>query len=204
MFDQYLRALKDRLLTPVARALGPGMHPDAITWLAFAVGIASALAVLAGHMQLALGLWLVNRLLDGLDGTQARVHGRESHFGAYLDIVLDFVVYAAIPAAIVVAARRDDLALAGVLLLASFYVNSASWMYLAAVLEMRREGAAARGETTTITMPPGIVAGTETVVFYSLFFLLPSHQTTLFTVMAALVLANVALRVYWAARHLRA
>jgi hypothetical protein len=75
-------------------------------------------------------------------------------------------------------------------------------MYLAALLEMRREGAATRGETTTITMPPGIIAGAETVVFYTLFFLLPAHQAALFTLMAVLVLANVALRLYWAARHL--
>ena len=203
MFDQYLRALKDRLLSPVAKALGPGLPPDAITWLACGTGIASALAVMGGRLGLALGLWLVNRVLDGLDGTQARVHGRESHFGAYLDIVLDFIVYAAIPAAIVAAGRSYDLALAGVLLLGSFYVNAASWIYLAAVLEMRREGAAARGETTTITMPPGIVAGTETIVFYTLFFLLPSHQAALFTLMAVLVLASVALRLFWAVRHLR-
>ena len=204
MFDQYLRGLKDRLLTPVARVLGPRLQPNTITWLACGAGIASALAVMGGRMGLALSLWLANRVLDGLDGTLARVHGRESHFGAYLDIVLDFVVYAAIPVAIVAAGRSYELALAGVLLLGSFYVNAASWMYLAAVLEMRRQGAAARGEATTITMPPGLVAGTETVVFYTLFFLLPSYQVALFTVMGVLVLANVAQRLFWAARHLLA
>jgi phosphatidylglycerophosphate synthase len=203
MFDQYFRALKDRLLSPVARALGPRLHPNTITWLAFAAGIASAFAVLTDRLLVALGLWVVNRLLDGLDGTQARVHARESHFGAYLDIVLDFVVYAAIPAAIVVAGRTYDLAFAGALLLGSFYVNAASWMYLAAILEKRGEGAEARGERTTITMPPGLVAGTETTLFYALFFLLPSRQPALFTLMAVLVLAGVAARLYWAARHLR-
>jgi phosphatidylglycerophosphate synthase len=202
MFDAYLRALKDRLLTPVARAFGPRQDPDTITWLAFAAGIASALALLAGRPGPALALWLVNRVLDGLDGTQARVHGRDSHFGAYLDIVLDFVVYAAIPTAIVAVGRRYDLAFAGVLLLGSFYVNAASWMYLSALLELRREGAAARRETTAVTMPPGLVAGTETIVFYTLFFLMPSYQTELFLAMAALVFVNVALRLSWARRHL--
>lgn len=204
MFDQYLRVLKDRVLDPIARALGPRVSPAAITWMAFAVGLASALAVTAGDLRLALGLWLLNRVLDGLDGTQARVHGRESDFGAYLDIVLDFIVYAAIPVAIVAAAPGDGLAWAAVLLLASFYVNTASWMYLAALLEKRRQGALSRGEITSITMPPGLVAGTETVVFYALFFLLPSRQVMLFTLMALLVLVNVGQRMYWAARHLRA
>ena len=203
MFDQFFRGLKDRLLEPVARALGPHLPPSAITWVAFAVGLMCAVVVLAGDLRVALGLWLLNRLLDGLDGTHARVHARLSHFGAYLDIVLDFVVYAAIPIAFVVAGRQYELALAGAFLLASFYINAASWMYLSALLEARGQGAAAHGETTSATMPPGIVAGTETVVFYTLFFLMPSRQAMLFTSMALLVLVNVALRLHWANRRLR-
>ncbi|HZM97606.1 MAG TPA: CDP-alcohol phosphatidyltransferase family protein [Vicinamibacterales bacterium] len=203
MFDDFCRSLKDRLLGPVARALGPRLPPDAITWLAFAAGLSCAGAVLNGDLRAALGLWLLNRLLDGLDGTHARVHARVSDFGAYLDIVLDFIVYAAIPIAFVLAARQYELALAGVFLLASFYVNAASWMYLSALLEARREGAASRGETTSATMPPGIIAGTETIVFYVLFFLMPARLATLFTLMAILVLANVAMRLYWANRRLR-
>jgi phosphatidylglycerophosphate synthase len=201
MFDRFFRSLKDRLLGPVARALGPRLPPDAITWLAFAAGLSSAAAALTGHMGIGLGLWLVNRLLDGLDGTHARVHARVSHFGAYLDVVLDFIVYASM--ALVVAARQYEIALAGVFLLAAFYVNAASWMYLSALLEARHEGAAARDETTSATIPAGIIAGTETIVFYALFFLLPAHLATLFTLMAALVMANIAVRMLWASRHLR-
>ena len=203
MFDAYFRSLKDLLLRPVARALGPRLPPEAITGLAFVAGLSCAVAILAGRPRIALGLWLVNRLLDGLDGTHARVHARVTHFGAYLDVVLDFIVYAAIPVAFVVAERQYTLALAGVFLLASFYVNAASWMYLSALLEARHEGASSRGETTSATMPPGIVGGTETVVFYTLFFLMPSQQATLFTLMAVLVLANVAVRLFWANRRLR-
>ena len=58
------------------------------------------------------------------------------------------------------------------LLVASFYVNAASWMYLAALLEQRNDGAAARGETTAVTMPPGLIGGAETVAFYAAFLAL--------------------------------
>ncbi|MGE0590950.1 MAG: CDP-alcohol phosphatidyltransferase family protein [Vicinamibacterales bacterium] len=203
MFDQYLRTLKDRLLAPLARALGPWIAPDAITLLAFVTGLACAGALLVHRDGLGLGLWVANRFLDGLDGTQARVHGRESVFGGYLDIVLDHGVYAAIPIAMVVASGSFDLAVAGLLLLASFYGNAASWMYLAAILEQRREGARARGEDTTVTMPPGLVAGTETVVLYSLFFLLPAFRLGLFRLMALLVLVTAVQRLVWAHHHLR-
>jgi hypothetical protein len=62
---------------------------------------------------------------------------------------------------------------AGLALLGSFFVNAASWMYLSAVLERRGAGAAARGERTTVTMPPGLIAGAETVVLYTLFLVFP-------------------------------
>jgi phosphatidylglycerophosphate synthase len=202
MLDRYLRRMKDRWLTPVARALGPRLSPGAITAGAFAAGLGSAAAVLGGMTRVALALWFVNRFLDGLDGTQARVHGRTSRFGAYLDIVLDFVVYAAIPVAI---AWRDNtvaMAFAALALVATFYVNAASWMYLAALLEQRNDGAAVHGETTAVIMPPGLIGGSETVAFYAAFLLWPEYQRVLFVTMAVLVLVNVAGRLLWARRHL--
>src|SRR5262245_28438980 len=113
MLDRHLRAVKDRSLAPVARWLGSGISPVAITWAAFAAGVGSAVAALTGARIVGLSLWIVNRLLDGLDGTHARVHDRVTHFGAYLDIVLDFVVYAAIPIAITARSDAQAMTFAG-------------------------------------------------------------------------------------------
>ena len=201
MFDVFLRALKDRLLAPVARWLGPGLHPDVVSVLAFLVGVGAAALAWRGALGAALLLWLASRTLDGLDGTLARVHGTGSDLGGYLDILLDFIVYALLPLALVASTPSRPVALAGVFLEGTFFVNAASWMYLSAILERRAEGAAARGERTTVTMPPGLVAGAETVVFYSLFLLFPARLAELFTLMGALVLVNVVQRFAWAARH---
>lgn len=200
MFDEYLRRLKDRLFAPFARMLGANISPNAVTSLAFVFGMAAAYAASQRRFLLATILWLLNRVLDGLDGTQARVHHRQSDFGGYLDIVLDFVVYAAIPVGLVIA--NPELASRGLLLLASFFVNAASWMYLAAILERRQSGAAARAELTTITMPPGVVAGTETVLFYTAMLVWPLANMVLFPVMAVLVMVNVIQRLWWAKSHL--
>ena len=202
MFDHLLRALKDRILSPVARLIGPRVSPDSLSWLALGFGLGSAAAIISGRWWLALALWLFNRAFDGLDGTHARIHGRTSLYGGYLDIVLDFVVYAAIPVAIVAARPTPELAVAGAILLGSFFVNAASWMYLAAILEQRNQGARSRGELTSITMPPGLVAGTETVIFFSLFLLWPAQQVAIFLIMAALVGGNILGRLIWARRHL--
>lgn len=204
MFDQFLRALKDRLFTPLSRAIGPSVSPTTLSVLALAAGLGAAAAALARRDGVALALWVVNRFLDGLDGTHARVHGRSADFGGYLDIVFDFLVYAAVPLAIAVADGTRDLALTCAVLMGAFFVNAASWMYLSAILERRDAGAATRGELTTVTMPPGLVAGAETVVFYALFLVFPGARRGLFLTMAALVSVNVVQRLWWARRALQA
>jgi len=203
VFDLLLRALKDRLLEPIARLLGPRVAPNLVTVLACLVGLGAGMCAWRRAYGAALLLWALNRLLDGLDGTLARVHGRQTDFGGYLDILLDFAVYTAVPTGLALGRPAFPVLAACVALLGSFFVNAASWMYLSAVLERRDAGAKQRGELTTVTMPPGLVAGTETVVLYTLFLLFPGRLTALFGLMAALVYVTVVQRVVWAWRHLR-
>ena len=202
MFDEWLRRLKDRLLEPVSPLIGRWLHPNLISLLGLLVGLAAALLAAQGLSGPALAAWLVNRGLDGLDGSVARASGRQSDFGGYLDTVEDFVVYAAVPLGVVLNNPTEEAWQAGLFLLATFYVNAASWMYLAAILERRNLGAATTGERTTVTMPPAIVAGTETIVFYSAFLLLPGWAPTLFWVMGSLLLLNVPLRLVWAKQRI--
>ena len=166
------------------------------------VACAAALASWQGYYLPGLVLWLLNRALDGLDGTLARITGQQSDFGGYLDILLDTVMYAAIPTALSLSIDRLPAYQALALLLMSFYVNAASWMYVAALLEKRRAGAAASGELTTITMPSGLIEGTETIAFFVLFLLFPHAIVVLFVVMALLTFATIGQRLAWAARAL--
>ncbi|HXG72196.1 MAG TPA: CDP-alcohol phosphatidyltransferase family protein [Gemmatimonadaceae bacterium] len=202
MFDDALRAFKDRLLWPFAVAIGTRISPNAVTLAAFLVGLIAATLAARGDYGAALGAWLLNRILDGVDGTLARATEQQSDFGGYLDIVLDFAVYAAVPIGLVVAVQDRLTALLGAALLGAFFVNGASWMYLAAILERRGEGAAALGERTTIRMPAGLIAGTETVVLYSLFLILPAKLPLLFTLMMAGVVITIVQRLIWARRNL--
>ncbi|MBA3895208.1 MAG: CDP-alcohol phosphatidyltransferase family protein [Gemmatimonadales bacterium] len=198
MFDHWLRMLKDRLFEPIAPAIGRWLHPNLISLLALLAGLAAALLAARGRTGPAFAAWVVNRTLDGLDGSVARAVGSQSDFGGYLDIMGDFVVYAAVPVGVVLGQPSESAWRAGLFLLATFFVNAASWMYLAAILERRSLGVAATGERTTITMPPAIVAGSETVVFYSLFLLLPAWAPPLFWLMGMLVVGNIVLRLAWA------
>lgn len=201
MLDHVLRGYKDRLLSPLAVALGR-VSPNAVTLLALIVGLTAAVMAARQMYAIALALWLVNRILDGLDGVLARTTRQQTDFGGYLDIVADFLVYAALPIGLFLGQATVALGIGLAFLLGSFYVNAASWMYLSAILEKRRAGANARGELTTVTMPAGLVGGTETIFFYAAFLIWPGALPWLFLTMAGLVLLGVIQRLWWARRHL--
>ncbi len=200
MRDVALRAMKDELLTPVAARWFTAVHPNVVSLVALGVGLAAAASVMIGQMWLGLVLWLANRLLDGLDGLVARVHGKQSDLGGYLDLLLDFVVYLAVPLAFVYAAPTTFNLWAGLILVSVYVLNVVSWTVLAAILEKTQ--VRMPGRMTSIEMPAGLIEGAETILFYALFFLLPGAVGWLFLVMAALVLFTVGQRVVWAARYL--
>jgi len=201
MFDHLLRGAKDRLLAPLTVLLRD-VSPNMLSIIALLLGLAAAVAAAGGRWGAGLALWLANRVVDGLDGSVARLAGTESDFGGYFDILLDFVVYAAIPLGFAVHSVDRGVLVLAVLLEGAFFVNACSWMYLSAVLEKRASGAATTGELTTVTMPPALVAGFETIVFFALFYLFPDRLVTLFAMMSALIGVNVAQRLVWARKVL--
>jgi phosphatidylglycerophosphate synthase len=201
VFDPVLRPVKDRAFNPIARMM-PAVDPVVITAAALLVGLGAAGAAWAGAFRLGLVLWLVNRILDALDGAVARLHGKATDLGGYLDLVGDFVIYGAIPASLALRpGAPDSLPGAAIFLLVAFYVNTAAWMVPSAILEKRGRGAGARGEPTSVTIPEALISGGETVVLFSLFFLLPPYQTPLFLVMAGLTGITAVQRVIWGIRE---
>ena len=127
--DHTLRGYKDRLFGPLAAAMGR-VSPNAITLLAMLIGLTAAVLAARQMVALALALWLASRILDGLDGMLARLTQQQTDFGGYLDIVADFVVYAAVPIGLFLGRATTELGVGLALLLGSFYINAASWMYL--------------------------------------------------------------------------
>lgn len=200
MRDMALRDQKDRLLTPLVVRFAASIHPNLVSVVALGVGLASVGAVLAGAPGWGLALWAGNRVLDGLDGLVARVHDKQSDFGGYLDLLLDFVIYLAVPLAFMVATPTRLNLWAGVTLLSSYVLNILSWSVLSAILEKRQQKSV--GRITAVEMPTGLIEGAETILFYSLFFLLPAYVGWLMLLMGILVFFTAGQRVVWAYRTL--
>jgi phosphatidylglycerophosphate synthase len=206
MFDTSLRRAKDRIGEPLAARL-KNLSPNAISFLAFLVGILTAFLAARGLYLWALVFWMLSRVFDGLDGLIARIHCKQSDFGGYFDIILDFVIYAAVPIAIVLGAPSLDRYLALTFMLGAFYVNGASWMYLAAILEKRGSqfvgDPAAPSAMTSIVMPSGLVGATETILAYCAFLLWANQVVILFSIFGAMVVLTSIQRLTWAWRKLR-
>lgn len=127
MFDKMLQARLDPYWQAMAKPLVRcGVKADHVTWVAWGLGMAAALAIAHSAFLLGLVLVLVSRAADALDGAVARC-SESSDRGGFLDIALDFWFYAAIPLAFAWA-QPETNALAAAALLASFMGTATSFL----------------------------------------------------------------------------
>ena len=173
-----------------------GVPALALTGAGFAAGLGACVAVTRHAWTLALVLWLANRLLDGLDGPVARRNG-PSDLGGFLDIVADFTVYAGFVVAVAVAV--PDARVAALALLTAYYVSGTAFLALSSLLERRGlpagESISGATDRRSLRFVGGLAEGTETVIVYVLFCLLPQHARLIAWVFAAAVAVTVVQRV---------
>lgn len=90
MLDAIARRVARVFLEPMARFIGwTGVSPNLITMVGFILMIGVAVVLATGHLFLGGILIMAVALFDALDGTLARLMGRTSRFGAFLDSTLD-------------------------------------------------------------------------------------------------------------------
>lgn len=169
-----------------------GVHADTLTWTAFALGMGACVAVVVGHHLVALALMLAGRVLDGLDGTVARLT-QPTDRGAFLDIVLDFVFYAGVPLAFALGSPANN-ALPAAVLLAAFIGTGVSFMAFAALAASRGQVAAAYPDKGLYFLG-GLTEGTETILCFVAMMLWPEHFAWLAYGFAALCLVTTLTRI---------
>jgi phosphatidylglycerophosphate synthase len=186
--DRFGRALADR-----------GVKADHVTWAGFALGLLAASAIAARLYLLGLALILVSRLFDGLDGAIARASTKTDR-GGFLDIVLDFAFYGAIPLGFALADPARN-AVAAATLLFAFYANGASFLAYAVMAEKRKLSTEARG-AKSLYFTTGLAEATETIAVFVLFCLLPFAFPPIAYVFAAITLVTTGARILLALRTL--
>ena len=199
MLDGMMRRVIDAPLDRAGKRLAArGFTANGVTLAGLVLGLlAAAIMASGGPGWAALIPLLAGRVADGLDGAVARATVK-TDFGGYLDIVADFLFYAAIPLAFVL---RDPGAngVAGAFLLASFYVNGASFLGYAVLAEKRGMQTRARGDKS-LYFTAGLLEGTETIVFFVLICLWPAGFAPMAWVFGGLCFVTAGARVWLAAR----
>lgn len=198
MFDARLRPLIDPPLNWLAAKLAlVGITANMVTLAGLAVGLGAGWALVQGDHLLALALIVANRLLDGIDGAVARVHG-PSDFGGYLDSLCDFGFYVAVPLGFGFA---DPANLpAATLLIASFTLTAVGFLAFAAIAAKRGLETAAQGQKSFF-YAAGLAEGGETIAVFILMCLMPHWFAPIALGFAALCLATVLQRL-WLARRI--
>lgn len=204
MFDAQLRQRLDQPLDSVARTMSDrGIRPNAVTGLGFAVGLAGSVAVVTGHWWIALALWLLNRTLDGLDGSIARRVG-PTQLGGFLDIMADFAIYGSMVVAIGWAV--PDARLAALFVFFSYYVNGAAflaWSSLVAEKIISAAGTDHAEDERSLHFPAGLAEGGETVFAMALILAFRPFATPLMWIWAGVVTISAAQRIYMILTRLR-
>ncbi len=191
MFDARLRPLIDPPLNAMGRALARlGISANAVTIAGLIPALAAAVFIAHHHYLAALGMILLNRLIDGLDGAVARASGL-TDFGGYLDTLADYVFYVTVPVGFGFAAK--DNSIAAMLLIASFTLTGASFLVFAAIAAKRGEETAKHG-AKSIFYSTGLAEGAETIAVFIAMCLWPAQFPAIAIGFAVLCLLTVGQR----------
>jgi len=198
MLDGKAKFYLDPYLARMGRLLaGFGITANHLTIAGFVLGVAAASMIGLGHFIAGLILMLLSRLCDGLDGAVARAL-KPSDFGGFLDIVLDFAFYGAIPFGFVIADPGAN-AVAGSALILAFYINGASFLAYAVMAEKRALRGEDRGKKS-LYFTTGLAEASETLAVFVAMCLFPAWFAILAWVFALICLYTAFSRIMLAAR----
>lgn len=188
MLDSKIRPLIDPPLNAIGKGLArAGVSANQVTLAGAVFGIAAGVAIGYQHYLLGLGLVLVSRILDGLDGAIARA-AKQTDFGGYLDIVCDFAFYVAVPLGFGFAVPAN-LPFA-MILIASFTLTGISFLAYAILAAKTGRETEAHGKKSFF-YNTGLAEGTETITAFVLMCLLPQYFAVIAGGYAALCVITV-------------
>ena len=174
------------------------LSPNFVTLSGAVIGLVAAPLITMHFYGAALALILLNRFLDGVDGTMARMLGPTDR-GAFLDIVCDFLFYAAVPLGFAFADPGN--ALPAAVLLASFIGTGSSFLAFAAVTA-KRGTVSPSYPNKGIHYLGGLTEGTETILAFCAMCVWPQHFELIAYGFAAACAVTTATRLFFGARSL--
>ena len=178
MLDAKIRPYIDPPLNAMGQALAKsGLKAQQVTLAGFIFGLGAFLALALESYAPALLFIALSRLMDGLDGPVARASEEgPTDRGAFLDIVSDFIFYGGF--AFFFAVGRPETALAAAFLIFSFMGTASSFLTYSILATKQGRNHSRQGKKS-FYYAAGLCEGSETIIFFLLFCLLPNLFTPL-------------------------
>ena len=193
MIDKKINQYTSGYLNQIANVLcRKGIDANWVTILGLAIAFLCFIVLSYGSFYLGLILILINRFLDGLDGSLARL-SKPRKIGAFLDITADFAFYALIPLGFAMVSPHEN-ALPTAFLLAAFYVNGSSFLAEAIIIEKYniKIDQADKG----FFYSSGLIEGFETICFFLFICFFPNVYASAAYIFFTLTLLTHVIRVF--------
>jgi phosphatidylglycerophosphate synthase len=201
MLDRFALPLFARPHRAIAAAcIRMGLTANAVTVIGWLIGMTVLPLIALGQFELALAIILINRFLDGVDGTMARTLGPTDR-GAFLDITCDFLFYAAVPLGFAIYAPTANALPAAVLL--ACFVGSGSTFLAYAAVSAKRGDVNPTYPNKAIYYLGGLTEGTETIIVFCIMCLWPQHFAMIAYGFAAACAVTTLTRLVFGARSLK-
>ncbi len=197
MLDSKLRPIIDIPLNKIAKKLSKYTSATSLTLIGFGFGLVACGLAFYNMYLLALVFLILNRVCDGLDGAVARVRDETSDFGGYLDIVLDFFIYAGFPFVMAFGMNDMNCFMAVAFVIFAMVTTGVSFLAYATIAAKRDMTTEAQGKKS-FYFSRGLMEGTETIIFLCLLCLLPQYFAILCFTFGTLCLITTAMRIHMA------
>ena len=193
MIDQYfIKILKPFLEFVASPFYKFGVNANYISLLGLSLSFLSFYLILKDLNNIALFIFLLGRIFDGVDGIIAN-KTRITEFGGFIDIVFDLISYSLVPLAFIL--KDNSNAIFGSILLATFFGTSSAFFGIA-IFENNKF--IKRNPEKSFYYVGGFMGGAITIFFLSLMFIFPEKFNLIALIFSVLCILGTIERIFYA------
>ncbi|BEP29813.1 CDP-alcohol phosphatidyltransferase family protein [Helicovermis profundi] len=162
-----------------------------ITILAFITGVSVGIAIYFDQRMLSVALLWVSGLLDAIDGSLARITNTSSKLGAYMDLIMDRMVEAAVILGFAI--RFPNHYISYILFLILVIFNFSTFMVAGALFQNEGE--------KSMHYDSGLAERTETFIVFTLMIIFSNYIFYVLNVFNLLILFTGIMRFYFIVKN---
>ena len=193
MIDQYFVKIIKPFLEMVASPFYKfGINANYISLFGLSMSFLSFYLILKDLNITALFVFLLGRILDGVDGIIAN-KTRITEFGGFIDIVFDLISYSLVPLAFIL--KDNSNAIFGSILLTTFFGTSSTFFGIA-IFENNKF--IKRNPEKSFFHVGGFMGGSITIFFLSLMFIFTEKFNLIALIFSVLCILGTIERIFYA------